>query len=212
MPSWSPDDKQFTFCRYGAEYGVWIMNTDGSQPRQVAAGAWGSQWSPKGSEIAYTTYDNRGAALCIYDVAKKQRRELEHKSYQQIYWGITWSPDGTWICFKGVLPGGGEEIAALSVEGAKKGFKVLLPSSALPEVGNADNTMSWGGGGGQILVRMQRKSDRQPQLYLLDPMGIKPPQLFPNFPAGWLIGHNPAWSWDGKKVIMAGYLAKPKTK
>ena len=94
MPSWSLDDKQLTYCQYGPERGVWIMNADGSHRRRLDAGGWGSQWSPKRNEIAYTIYDDGGADLCIYDVAKEQRRELPHKAYRQIYWGLTWSPDG----------------------------------------------------------------------------------------------------------------------
>jgi TolB protein len=201
MPSWSPDDKQLTYCQYGPEGGVWIMNADGSARRQIDAEGWGSQWSPKRNEIAYTVHAG-GAALCIHDVAKNKPRELLQDRYRQIYWGLTWSPDGKWICLKGVLSEGGCEIAAVSAEGEKKGFKVLLPSSALPEVGNAACTMAWGGTGNQILVYMQTKTDRAGRLYVLDFTGAKPPQLFPKFPAGWE-SSSMAWSPDGKRVVLS---------
>ena len=199
-PSWSPDDKQFTYSQFGD--GVWIMNADGSNRREIDLDrGWGSQWSPTRNEIAYTTYDDRGV-LCIYDVATGQSREVEHKPYAQTYHGLAWSPDGKWICFKAALPGGGNESVAVSTEREKQGFKVLLPSSALPEVDNAYATMSWGGTGKQILVRMQRKSDPLRRLYILDSTGVQPPRLFPNFSADWVPG-DAAWSWDGKQVVMS---------
>jgi uncharacterized protein (TIGR03067 family) len=203
MPSWSPDDKQLTYCQYDPERGVWIMNADGSDRRQIDAAGWGSQWSPNRNEIAYTIYGGDGAVLSIYDVAKKEHRELQHKPYRQILWGFTWSPDGTWICFKGVLPDGGREIAAVSVEGEKKGFKVLLPSSARPEISNAVCSMAWGASD-QILVSMQTKTDRVRRLYVLDFTGVKPPQLFPDFPADWVSG-DLACSPDGKKVALSAH-------
>jgi TolB protein len=201
MPSWSPDDKQLTYCQYGPDRGVWIMNADGSGRRQIDANGWGSQWSPKRNEIAYTVHDG-GAALWVHDVAKNEHRELLERSYNQIYWGLTWSPDGRWVCFKGVLSEGGSEIAAVSAEGEQKGFKVLLPSSALPEVRNAACTMSWGGTGSQILVAMQTKADRTPRLYTLDSAGAKPPRLFPKFPADWM-SSSMCWSPDGKRVVLS---------
>ena len=58
MPSWSPDDKQLTYCQYAPENGVWIMNADGSGRQRLDPDGWGSQWSPKRNEIAYTIYEN----------------------------------------------------------------------------------------------------------------------------------------------------------
>ncbi len=215
MPGWLPDDKQITFCRYNDERGVFVMNADGSNARQIDAEGWGSQWSPKRDEIAYTVYGQNGAKLCIYDLAKQERRELEHKAYGQIYWGISWSPEGDRICFKGVVRdgnngNGANEIAAISVKGENGGFKVLLPSTAQPEANNSCMTVSWGVNK-QILVRMQKKSDRVQKLYVFDADGVKPPRLFANFPASWICD-NVAWSCDGKKVVMSARAVEPPAK
>jgi uncharacterized protein (TIGR03067 family) len=202
MPSWSPDDKQLTYSQYGqfgGEGGAWIMNADGSGRRQLEANGWGSQWCPTRNEVAYLTRDNR-SNLCVHNVANDQRRMLlDENHYTQVYEGFTWSPDGKWICFKGHLPQGGCEIAAVSVEGEKKGFKVLLPSSARPESDTVSKTMAWGGTGSQILVTMQTKTDRRLQMYVLDFAGGQP-RLFPGCPASW-ISDDMAWSPDGKKVV-----------
>ena len=201
LPSWSPDDKQITFCRYSPERGVFIMNADGSDRARSTPRVGARNGLPSGTRLP--TPSTRGTARCSASMMwpNTERRELEHKAYSQIYWGITWSPDGDWICFKGVLPDGGNEIAAISVKGEKEGFKVLLPSSAKPEVGNSCMTVSWGGGK-QVLVCMQKKSDRTRQLYVVDAAGVKPPRLFSNFPASWVCD-NVAWSCDGKKVVMS---------
>jgi Tol biopolymer transport system component len=209
MPSWSPDDKQLTYT--SPIEGVGVMNADGSDRRQIEAGGWSSRWSPRRNEIAYAVDTQRGSVLCLYDLAKHERRELEHKQYQQIYWGFTWSPDGNSICFKGLMPGGGKEITALSVEGKAKDPTVLLPSSALPEVQNANPNMDWGGDGNQVLVRMKKASDRETKLYVLDSAGGKPPKLFANFPPGWACD-NMGWSPDGKKVVFCGHAAATEPK
>jgi Tol biopolymer transport system component len=204
MPSWSPDGQQLTYCQYEPQRGVWIMKADGSGRRRIVPNGWASQWSPTRNEIAYTIFEDGGTSLCIYDVATDQHRRLPLKAYRQIYWGLTWSPDGKWICFKGILPDGGREIAAVSVEGQEKGFKVLLPSSATPEVGNSSCTMAWGGTGNQILVAMQRKTDRALRLYVFDFTGAQPPQQLAKFPANWVTG-NMAWSPDGKRIVFCGH-------
>ena len=198
VPSWSPDDKQITFSRPG----IWIMNADGTGRRQIDARGFGSQWSPKGGKIAYTTKDEDDKAFCIYDVAGNRPRDLPQTRYHEIYYGAAWSPDGKWLCLKGLLPDGSIEIAALSAEGEEKGFRVLLPSSAQPEVLNSDLGVSWGGDGKRILATMQKTGDRKPQLYVLDSDGVRPPRLFANFPPGWTC-NNPSWSPDGKKVVMS---------
>ncbi len=117
MPSWSLDDKQLAFSSYGPDRGVCIMSADGSDRRCVAPDGWGVRWSPKRNELVFTVYDNGHADLCIYDVAKQERRLLLDRAYQRIYWGLAWSPDGAWIAFKGFLPEGGAEFAAVSAAG-----------------------------------------------------------------------------------------------
>ncbi len=183
------------------------MNADGSNRRSLNIRSWGLHWSPTRNELACPT-DEGGANLLVFDVAKEQRRLLLDKSYRRIMWGVTWSPDGNWICFKGILPNGNAEIAAVSVQGEKKGFNILLPASATPEVVNSNSTMAWGGSGSQILVAMQKKTDLMKRLYSLDFRGKCQPQLFPGYPANW--GNaDTAWSPDFKKVVIA---AKPELK
>jgi Tol biopolymer transport system component len=138
----------------------------------------------------------------IYDVDKKQRRALLERPYRQIYWGPAWSPDGAWICFKGVRPDGRPEVAAVSIDGEKKGFKIVLPDSATPEVDNCNRSLTWGGPSSQIIIAMRTKNDRVSQFYAYDFAGGQPPRLLPGFPTDWASG-DATWSCDGKKVAFS---------
>jgi Tol biopolymer transport system component len=132
---------------------------------------------------------------------------LLDRPYRGINWGLAWSPDGAWIAFKGSLPNGSPEIAAVSVEGEEKGFKVILPSSAIPEINNCNCTMTWGGTGNQIIISMQTENDRQWQFHVFDFTGEKPPELLTGFPTHWR-SLDPAWSCDGKKIAFSAVPAE----
>ena len=198
MPSWSPDGKQLVYCQYGP--GVSIINADGSDPQPVDQQAWGARWCPKRNEIAYVANDN-GANICIYDVAKKERRMLLERSYAQIRWPFQWSPDGAWICFWGTLGNGETEIAAVRAEGEAKGFKTLLSSAAMREIKEL-HAIAWGGTGKDILLSMKSDTDRTLKLYTLDFAGGKPPRLLPGEPANYVI-YDVAYSPDGKKLVFS---------
>ena len=127
---------------------------------------------------------------------------LLDRPYRRIYWGLAWSPDGAWICFKGMLPDGSLQIAAVSIDGEKRGFKIVLPSSAMPEIGNSNCTMTWGGTGSQIMISMKTKSDRRSQFYVFDFSSDQPPELLAGFPADWTSA-DAAWSPDGEKMAFS---------
>ena len=181
------------------------MKADGSNRRYLDANGWGSQWSPTRNEIAYTVSDGGRANLCVYDLDKEERRMLLETPYRKIFWVRTWSPDGMWICFKGVLPDGSAEIVAVHVDGQKKGFKVVAPSSALPSAENINSTIAWGDTDNEIVVAMKAKEEEGTQLHVFDSSGGKPPRLFPGIPADWTCSGG-AWSRDGKRLVFSACL------
>lgn len=198
MPSWSTDDKQLVFGVRGK--GIWIMNADGSDRRQVAADGWGAEWSPVGNEVAMSVTEGDRANLYLLDVASGQRRPLLKKAYQKVLIGMSWSPDGKWICFKGLTPDGKAELAAVSTEGEEKGFKVLLPGE-LPGVEEFDNTVAWGGNGNQIVVSAAKRNGGPQRPYVLDFTGAENAKPLAGYPAQYGLA-NTTWTSDGKTIVM----------
>jgi uncharacterized protein (TIGR03067 family) len=200
MPSWSPDGKRLTFCQYGVNGGVWIMDADGSNPKQIDASGWGSDWSPVGNEIAYELSTGH-ANICVVDPDTGKRRFLLNKQrYQQVYWNMSWSPDGRQICFVGIRDGDAREIAVVSAEGDEKGFRVILSQQESPQYKAIMPILAWDGNPSQILVSLKGPGDKFRQIYILDAAGEAPPRR--------LQGQDPdrdngdmAWSPEGEMAV-----------
>jgi len=115
-PSWSPDGSKIAF-RYAlsdddypdsftTNIGIWIVNADGTDRRQVTQLTPGSswdrepQWSPDGRKLAFVRDDLKRRAEAIFTV------NIDGKGLFQVTpWKLTagtrpdWSPDGRWILF-----------------------------------------------------------------------------------------------------------------
>ena len=202
LPSWSPDGKQITFCRYSPNYGIWVMNTDGSNLHTIDVQGWGPDWSPKNDELAYTTSAGGGANICVHDLKTNDRRYLLKKQYSQIYWGLSWSSDGQWICYEGVLPDGSSEVAVVHRDGESKGFKILLPNKEITDVKEVKSYFSWSPDSKQILVPLKLKNDKNLQLYIFDPDGKSPPKILAGQDATRRF-YGSSWSPDGKNIVLS---------
>ncbi len=204
MPSWSPDGKRIGLCRYNPR-GVWVMNADGTNDKMLDAEGWAVDWSPTANEIAYTISTPEGANIAIVDPDKETRRTLlSMQGYGTIYWNLGWSPDGKFLCFIGLRPDGTKEVARVSAEGDRAGFKVLLPSRNARGFESICAIVSWGGTGRQILTAMQGPEDRYRRLYVLDAEGEKAAELFPGQDPAHDVGAM-AWSRDGKRVALISW-------
>ena len=98
------------------------MNADGSGCQKIEELGTYPEWSPKHNEIAYIERLDNNPNLCVHDLATHEHRNLSGKQYLAFKL-MRWSPDGKWICFRGELPDGGLELAAVHTEGEKKGLK-----------------------------------------------------------------------------------------
>lgn len=213
MPSWSPDSKQIAYSRYNP-HGIWVINADSSDNRIIDPNGWGVDWSPKTDELAYIAVKDNNQNICVYDLKTKEKRYLLEKKYRSVSYGLSWSPDGKWICFKGDLPDGKSEVAIVHSEGQAKGFNVLLPNKNIPGVKSTQKYFSWSPDGRQVVLPMTLEGDTNIQLYLVDIEGNKPPQRLadqdPNEN-----NYASSWSPDGKQMVTAfsfGKKAKKKDK
>lgn len=199
LPNFSRDDKMITFCRYRENRGVWVMNADGSDRRLIDSEGWCSDWTANNDEIVYSVNEDDGANLRVTNIKTgKSRLLLSGGRYRQIFWGLSTSADGHWICFKGSTNNGGE-LAIVSTDEKDKGFKVLL-SNSTPNVEQFDHYVNWTPDGKFVTALVQMKDSPAYQMYLLDVEGKAPPRR--------LEGQNPSvnqgatsYSPDGKTMV-----------
>jgi hypothetical protein len=212
IPSVSPNSKLITFCQYSPDSGIWIMNIDGSDRKLIDSEGWCPDWTTNNEEVVYTVYTDGGANLRVCNTKTGKFRHLFKASkYRQIFWGLSCSSDGKWVCFRGTLPNGESELAIISTEGEDKGFKVLLPNDAAKDVTYFDNYVNWTPDNKRVTALLRTKDRPEIQLYYLDLEGKTAPK--------WLSGQEPStqryccsWSPDGKKLLTAGKPSKPAVK
>jgi hypothetical protein len=200
LPNFSLDDRMITFCRYRENQGVWVMKADGSDRRLIDSAGWCSDWTADKDEVVYSVNEGDGANLRVTNIKTgKTRVLLSGGQYRQIYWGLSTSDDGHWICFKGVLNDGGGELAIVNTDEKDKGFKVLL-SSSTPNVEEFDHYVNWTRDGKFVTALVHMKDSPAYQMYLIDVEGKAAPRR--------LEGQNPtvnqgttSYAPDGKTMV-----------
>lgn len=113
-PSWSPDGSKIAFRyaivddnysdSYNTNIGIWIVDADGTDRRQVTQLTPGSswdrepQWSPDGTRLAFVRDDLKQKAEAVF-IVNRDGSGL----FQLTPWTLNagarpdWSPDGRWI-------------------------------------------------------------------------------------------------------------------
>jgi len=150
MPSFSPGGKRIAFSRTGANYGIWIMSTDGPDTELVHLDerGWGTSWAPDG-RIAFATSRAGMANLVVLNIVEGTRElvfDEQESPYQQIYWNFAWSPDSRRIVFKAITTHGKKEVGIVDVRGVKFGH------IRRPELSTVHESFTWSPDGARILV------------------------------------------------------------
>jgi hypothetical protein len=113
-PAWSPDGSRLAFWSDQPEEGgegVWIIDSDGRNPRLLAAGLSVGQptWSPDGSQLAVSgnrTSDPSKPSIYVVDATSGGVVRTIQPSGLQPTFGVSWSPDGGALAFDAVGAGG----------------------------------------------------------------------------------------------------------
>lgn len=90
-PMWSPGGDAIVFhSTYGGEWGVWVVRTDGTQLRRLAAGR-EAAWSPDGLRVAFESGEGR---LATVNAADGSDFRLVTADTGEFVYAPSWSPDG----------------------------------------------------------------------------------------------------------------------
>ena len=101
-PAWSPDGKSIAFqSNRDGPYHIYVMNTDGSNLRQITSGNENDDrhpnWSPDGKTIAVDTGSEIRREIALIDVASKNRTVITKLGMTAQF--PSFSPDGQTIAF-----------------------------------------------------------------------------------------------------------------
>ena len=171
------------------------MDLAGVDNHHIGRG-WGAQFSPDGTRIAFT--DN-GPIIKVWSTETEQFTTLfdgKEFGYQQIYWNMSWSPDGKKICFKATKADNENEVAMIDADGDQPNLKVLFSTKNHL---NAD--FAWHPSGKRIVFATMNLPTKTTQLFEVDPTMIGPAVL--------VKGQDPqrnntdaCWTPDGKRLIV----------
>lgn len=187
-PSVSPDRQRIAFARYdGSVGGIYVMNGDGSDVREIASGAVSHpEWSPDGTRILFTV--DREIWVMNADGSSQQRvRETEC-----IDTDPTWSPTGDHIAFATCEPGSTFEIWVMNSDGSD-------PRQITSSGDNRDPT--WSPDGRKIAFWSFR--DGTAEVLTINTDGTSEVVVT----AGAAEGYEPAWSPDGTRIAYVGSTA-----
>jgi len=210
VPSWSPDDKRIAYMLNpgnpcGAEWGIWIMNADGSQRKRLCDG-WYPRFSPDGKLLH--VYAPSSASIHVIRPDGRGERKLVGRTMRVKYGGGTWSPEGNRIVFVGTRDGK-EHLATVAVDDEdEKSVRILYTEE--DEGRELVGPPAWSPDGKQIVLAIHDKANssgsrrRWHNTYLYTILAEVPGEPVLLQPAkNGLVNRSPMWSPDGKTIVFS---------
>lgn len=194
FPAISPDGLQIAYVVQFAGKYIYVMDSDGSDARQITKSAWNSDpsWSPDGNKLVIRRSSNSDAQSDIFSV------DLNSGELQNITNTPTdrednpdWSPDGKRLVY-GVYKDGDSELFTISPDGSGK--------TQLTDNDISDVEAEWSPDGSKIaFVRNLPETNRKVHIMNADGSGVY--ELTHQFSQE----RSPSWSPDGSKMVYMVY-------
>lgn len=196
-------EPMIAFCSDRAKQGgnrdIFVMKTDGTEPRNLTADPMSNDyspaWSPDGTKIAFSSERLGNTEIYVMDADGENLVQLtRHRATDD---SPSWSPDGRKIAFDsdrdhllGVGPGqiGDTEIYVMNADGENV--------VRLTETAGRDVEPSWSPDGSKIAFASDRDRRVNLEIYVMNANGKNPVRLTRN--PGW--DADPNWSPDGTKI------------
>lgn len=205
MPSYSAGGRSIVFSRPGE--GVWIMDANGENERQIDEAAWHITFGPIDDRlVAYGVRTEHGPNIRVLNRQTEETYELLEpdvaRRYSLIYWNFQWSYDELSIAFKGQRRDGGSEIAVVSTQFDQPHHRVVLHDAE-----GVDSLVTFHPLSGHIYFSKKLPAiNSWKKLFLVDPDLPQPYQA----PSYYFVGQpegrsndSGVWSMDGKRFVFA---------
>jgi hypothetical protein len=198
LPGFSPDATQVVFCVPGR--GVYQVNSDGTERKQISGTGWGVQSSPDGRYIAWANGRNITLLNTKTDEQTQLLTDEQSATLGYVYWNFGWSHDGKSIAFKTrTRQNDADAVVAVADVDSSDGYKVVYTGAGI----NADFT--WHPDGKRILFAIRLPEQKLSRMYTVNRDDNTPPQLIPDQPRDWQI-LDCDWSPDGKHIVFSAVV------
>jgi len=202
--SYSPDGKQIVFVsrRTGMDK-IWVMNADGSQPRQITFGDYTDEapcWSPDSRQIAFSSQREIVDAIYVMNADGSNPHRLTYGLHDSTaHFSISWSPNGKQIAYSAQSEKSHVSACFLIDVDGKNNHQITQMDSAIP---------CWSPDGKWIAFDGVEGPKRPWSIFLMDlahPDRSHMTRLTIGFTADWA---RMSWCPDGRHIMCASLMTR----